>query len=107
MFIKLFVKEISDEFSQENFKRIELNINSFPLNKGNFFFFEFTFDSAATNKRIPHNLGFRPKDILQTAVSNGAVVTWNYELFDASFLDVTVSAPCKVRVFVGCYKESA
>lgn len=103
--LNLFKKEIDDEFTQENFKRLWEFINYHPLFKGSFKFFEFTFDSAVTNKQLTHKLPFAPKDVITLNVSNGATVTWNYDLFNSEFLVVTTSGACTVRAYVGRYAE--
>lgn len=105
MFPFLFRKEIEDEFSQENFRRLGDYFKDSPLEKFQFKFFEIPFTMAVTNFRYPHNLGFSPKDVITTFVSGGATVTWNYDSFDSSFLDITTSGPTTVRALVGRYAE--
>lgn len=103
----LFQKEIDDEHIQENFRRLQYGLNDLALLKGQFKFFKFSFDTAAASKRIPHNLGFAPKDVLQTSVTNGASVTWEYDSFDRDYIYITTSAACDVRAFIGRYEEEA
>lgn len=62
-----------------------------------------SFPSALTNFKVPHGLNFTPKDIIQTALTGAGTITWNYSLFDSENLDVTTSAACEVRAFVGVY----
>jgi len=103
--INLYRKEIDNEFSQENFRRLWEFLNSHPLIKGDFKFFEYTFDAAVTNKQLAHKLSFVPKDVLQTYVTGGAEVTWNFDKFTKTFLNVTTNAACTVRLFVGRYED--
>ena len=103
--IFLFRKEIEDTYSQENFKRLQGHINSSPLEKGNFKFFEIEFPSAVTNFKFKHNLDFVPKDILLLYNSQNTVVTFNYLLFDRIDLDITTAGATIIRCFVGRYEE--
>lgn len=103
--VSLFRKEVEDEFSQENFVRLQSYLNNHTLLKGEFKFFEFFFDAAVTNKQITHKLPFVPKDVLTLHVSNGATVTWNYDTFTATYVDVTTSGSCTLRAFIGRYEE--
>lgn len=64
-------------------------------------------DAAVTNKRIPHGLKFVPKDVVQTFVTpdSGVTVTWNYDEFDATYIDLTTNGACTIRAIVGRYEE--
>lgn len=70
-------------------------------------FYEITFSAAVDNFKYPHGLKFIPKDVLQTYISTDAAVIWNYNEFDRVNLDITVSAPCTVRAFIGRYQEGS
>lgn len=104
--IKLYVGEVEDEYSRDNFRKLERELREQPLLKGKFKFFEITFSKAVTNLKYPHNLGFAPKDILQTSLIGAGTVTWNYVKFDRTNLDVTTSGACVVRGFFGSYEET-
>ena len=68
-------------------------------------FFEFDFDGAVTNYKYPHNLGFKPLDVIQTSTIGAGVLTWNYDEFDETELDITTTGACIVRAFIGSYLE--
>jgi hypothetical protein len=106
--IKLLVKEIEDDRSRENFKRIqkEFTENQIIL-KGQWRFFELIFTGAVTNFKQKHLLTFVPKDIIQTSIIGAGTLTWNYSLFDRENLDITTTGACTVRAFVGRYEEGA
>lgn len=106
--IKLLVKEIEDERSRENFKRLqkELTVDQVIL-KGQWKFFEIVFDGAVTNFKVKHLLNFVPKDVIQTSLIGAGALTWNYTLFDRVNLDITTTGACTVRAFVGAYLEGA
>lgn len=63
------------------------------------------FLSAQTNAKIPHGLGFKPLDVMQTSlIGAGVTVTFNYDLFDTETIDITVSGACSIRFFIGAYR---
>jgi hypothetical protein len=104
---KLYVSQFDDPYLQQNFKSIGEVFSSIPFLKGQWRFYEFEIKSTGSNIKIPHNLGFQPKDIFVTSVINGTI-TFNYSSFDNVNLDLnaTVStSPMTVRAFVGRYTE--
>lgn len=103
--LKLFVIQVDDEYSRDNFQQIERHAREQSLLRGRFKFFEITFAKAVTNFKFPHKLGFAPKDVIQTSLMGAGVLTWNYARFDATNLDITTSAACVARAFIGCYEE--
>ncbi len=106
--IKLLVKEIKDPLIQENFKRLELELNLYqPMLRGEWQFFIITLTSAVTNFLYPHNLKFMPKDVLQTSITGTGALTWNYAKFDKTNLNITTTGPCVVRAFIGSYHEGS
>ena len=104
--IKLFVKEIKERFSQENFETLQNYIQDEALLKGEFKFFEITFTQAETNYKFPHKLGFQPKDVIQTSLTGAGSLTWNYDSFDSTNLNITTTDACVVRAFIGRYAEN-
>lgn len=102
----LILKDIQDRWIRENFFRIDKFFRQFPFFKGNWVFFEFSFESAVTAKRLPHGLRFRPKDVIQTSLVGPGALTWLYADFDSENLVVTTSGACTVRAFVGAYEEN-
>lgn len=105
MTIKFFLEELSDKFLIENFKRVRDTIKNLKLNNGQFQFFEIVIPVAKTNFLFTHNLSFQPKDIIQTSLIGTGTLTWNYDKFTMTHLNLTTTGPCTVRAFVGSYKE--
>lgn len=103
---ELILKNVEDMIVRENFFRLQKFLNDFPLFKGNWKFFELSFDSAVTAKEIKHGLGFIPLDIIQTSNRGPGILTWDYDLFDRDNLVVTTTGACSVRAFVGAYREN-
>ncbi len=104
--IKLLRKEIEDNYLQENFLRIETEINSQTILRGQWNFFEIEFTKAVTNFRFQHRLKYLPKDVLMSSIKGIGTVTFNYELFTKEFLDITTTGACTIRIFVGSYQEA-
>jgi len=100
----IILKDIEDEYVRENFARLDAFLQKFPLFRANFKFFEIEIPRAVTNWRVNHGLGFVPTDILVTQVSSGEV-TWNWSLFTRDYLDITTTAACTIRAFIGAYRE--
>lgn len=89
--LELYAERVRDPVIQENFDRIRRVIEK------SFFFqfdgdaFEFSFDLNVTNFRIPHNLGFQPKDAWLTSEIGAGTLQFNYDLFSPEELDLTIS----------------
>lgn len=106
--MKLFdVNRIEDEYVRENFERLSNFLLNDGLLRGEWKFFTITFTAAVTNLKYPHHLGFLPKDILQTSKTGAGSITFNYDLFTATNLDITTTGACVVRFFAGSYKDEA
>jgi len=105
-------KDVNDVYIRENFKRLAVFMQNFPLFRGEWAFFEHTFDSAVTDLSIAHGLGFKPLDVILTGVSGAGVtgfgiITFNFDSFDETNINVTTTGACTVRFFVGAYKEES
>lgn len=101
----LLIKEIEDTFAQENFVRIQEEIRKQPFLKGQWNFVELPFAAATTNFRFKHNMTFTPKDIVLTSSRGAGVATFNFDLFNDEFLDISVTAAVVLRFFMGSYNE--
>ena len=104
--IKLILKDIFDPYILENFVRLQSFIFGEVILMAGFKFFEVSFDTSVTNFKFKHNLGFLPKDIIVTSVTNGATIVFNYELITKDFLDITTSGATTIRFLVGSMKNT-
>jgi hypothetical protein len=102
-FPKLFVKEIDDGFTQENFKRVEDYFRSDPYDKFGFKFLEIAIPSSVSSQPFKHFLGYQPKDIILTHNLNNATITFHYSLFTSEDIFITSSAATTLRFLVGRY----
>lgn len=106
--MNLFTREIKDDFSRENFVRIERESKDNVVRKGNFKFFEFVVASAATELKLKHGLNFQPLDVIMLSIRSPdtATVTWHYDSFTRENVVVSTSAACTIRAYIGRYGES-
>lgn len=106
--IHLFENTIEDPYVLENFKRLKIFLRDNALFKFGFIYKTFEIPAGlTTNFKFKHNLNFVPKDLITTAVSNNAVLTWHFDTFDKDFVYLDASAPCSVRVLLGSYKDES
>jgi len=109
--IDLFVEQIEDSATRENFRRIVRAFKEKPFLKGDWRFVTITFTGTVTNFKYAHGLSFTPKDVIQTSITGSGAVTWNYSKFDKTNVDITVTGtvsatnPTVVRALVGIYTE--
>jgi hypothetical protein len=103
--IRLFINEVPEGFVRQNFKALVDYFRRNVWDRAGFQFFEYTFTKAVTGFDVPHKLNYRPKDILQLSVTGGAVVTWNFDDFDRTYVNITTDKACTVRAFIGSYGE--
>lgn len=101
--MKLNVDRIADKMVRDTIQDIEDELNGSVFKKGDWKAIELTFSAAVTNFKYPHNLGFTPKDALTTARTGAGAITWNYDNFDRTNLDITTTGPCVVRALVGTF----
>lgn len=103
--ISLNYELVEDGLVRDALETIEEYINGLDIIKGQWAFFEIRFDRAVTNFKFPHNLGYRPRDVIQTSKTGAGSITFNFDRFDALNLDITTTDACVVRVFVGTYSN--
>lgn len=78
--------------------------------RSNFQFFTVTYETAVTEERLYHRMGFVPKDIIQTAIldTDGGgpyTSTYHYGLFTSEYLVISTTGPCVIRLFAGAYQD--
>ena len=100
------LSRIQDVAVRDAIQRLYEGFRDVDLLKGRFEFFEITLSGAVTNFKYKHNLGFEPKDVIQTSLTGAGSLTWNYTLFSQTELDITTTGACVVRAFVGRFSET-
>lgn len=102
---KIEVSRVEDATLRDILQLVDENFQEDAVGKADFAFFEISVVGAVTNKKVPHRLGFRPKDVIQTSKTGAGSLTWNYDQFDVTNLDITTTGTCVVRAFIGRYSE--
>jgi hypothetical protein len=108
--LDLLLEGIKDFEVVENLRKIREHVNDIALLSGDFEHFEISSSYNVTNRKFPHGLGFRPKDLIQTSLVGTGAIVWNYVKFDQTNIDFTTSGtsttdPLIVRFFVGRYAK--
>ena len=105
---KFFLKETLDKYIRENFYRLDLFFKDEDILKAEFSFFTLTIPAAVTNKKFAHNLSFVPTDVILLSVSkpDTTTVTWHYDKFDRENVEITTTAECTIRAFLGRFNDS-
>lgn len=102
--LRLIINEVADAAVQQNFYWLQDFINEADLLQGRFKFFDLNITKAETNMKVLHSLKFQPLDIIQTFKTGAGSVTFNYDKFDSTNLDITTSGACRVRFFAGRFE---
>lgn len=98
------LEDIKDPRVRESLQWMYEYLISEPLLLGKFDFFEVTTKGAVTALKVPHNLGFRPKDIIVTS-QIGGTATFLYNQFTAEYVVLTTTAGMTLRFFGGTYES--
>ena len=98
------LEEIEDERVREALQWMYEYLKQEAILRGKFNFFAITTKNAVTGLKIPHNLGFQPKDILKTS-EIGGTATFLYNQFTPQYIVLTTSAAMTVRFFGGSYES--
>lgn len=104
------LKEIVDTYIRRTFRQLLDYLVTQALLKCGWQFFTFEVGANLSENTFKHNLGFRPKDLIQTSIIGTGTLAWNYSLFDETNIVYTTTGtnpndPLIVRGFVGHYKE--
>jgi hypothetical protein len=101
---KPIFEDIKDQRVRESLQWMYEYMLAEPLLKGKFDFFEITTKGAVTALKIPHNLGFLPKDIIKTS-EIGGTTAFLYSQFTTQYVVITTSAALTVRFYGGSYES--
>lgn len=104
--LDLRADKIVDENVRDSFQGVEEYLQSQVILQGQWEFFELNFEAAVTNFKWPHQFNFVPQDVILTGSQGDQRFTFNFELFDFTNLDITVSGPVKLRFLAGRYEDN-
>jgi hypothetical protein len=97
-------EDIKDQRVRESIQWMYEYLIAEPMLQGKFQHFEVTTRGAVTALKIPHNLGFMPKDIIVTS-QIGGTATFIYQSFTTDDIVLTTTAAMTVRFFGGSHES--
>lgn len=101
---KPLVELMQDMNIRESFTWLYEYLIRVPILKSELEHFERTFSQPLSQEKVPHGLGFTPKDIILTYVSpDSTTVSFQYDQFDGTNLVITTNAACTIRFMAGRY----
>lgn len=103
--IKLLTDNVKDQVTREVIETLINLINREQPLKGQWKFFELTFNQNGTFK-VPHGLMFAPKDVVQLSIRGAIDLTWQFAKFDKTNVELTTTGACTVRALIGTYSEA-
>lgn len=103
--IDLFLKELKDQYSQENFLRLKEFIDRQVLFEADFKLFDILIPSASANFRILHGLTFVPADIILLSANGDQNFFFKYQFFDTDSMYVSTTGPVRIRFLAGKLKD--
>lgn len=105
MKLNLFTESIEDQNTRDALTRIQEYLNATAILRGEWKFIDIEFTGATTNYKYPHGFRFVPVDVIETHKSGAGVITFNFDDFDRTNIDITTTGACRVRALVGLYRE--
>jgi hypothetical protein len=103
--IDLLLKDVKDEYAQENFFRLKNFIDAQVLFEGDFKLFDITIPGKFSDFKQLHGLSFIPSDIIQLSASGDLNYYFTYQNFDKKFMYITTNGPVRIRFLAGKLKD--
>lgn len=97
----LILKDVSDQYSRENFSRLQRFISEQVFFQGNFKLFEINLTMANLSNEVPHGLTFIPKDIIVLASSGNQNFSFQYQNFTRDSIFIANEGPVTIRFLAG------
>jgi hypothetical protein len=103
--IDLILKDVQDEYAQENFFRLKTFIDAQVLFEGNFKLFDLTIPKKISDFKVLHGLTFIPSDIIPLSASGDLNYYWTFQKFDNQYMFITTNGPVRIRFLAGKLKD--
>lgn len=103
--IDLILKDVQDEFAQENFFRLKSFIDAQVLFEGDFKLFDLTIPGKFSEFKQLHGLSFIPSDIIQLSAGGDLNYYFTFQKFDKKFIYITTNGPVRIRFLAGKLKD--
>lgn len=104
--IKLFIKEITDNYIRDNFQKLLSYLTQQAVLRCRFVYFEYEFRGAGTFD-VAHGQAFVVRDVLLLSATNGITTTVHYQNFTKTTIQLQASAAGKARFLIGLYGDNA
>ncbi len=101
---QLNTQDITDLYVRNNFQALSNYFQKENQFVG-FKHLKFSASEASNNVKISHGLGYIPRDIVVSRLTGSGKLTLNWDLFDTSTLDVSMSGALEARILVGTYQS--
>lgn len=102
---ELNAKDIGDPYVRTNFQ----NLKDYFTRQNqllDFLFLEVIFTQAEDLRRVTHELGYIPRDLIRMEVSGTGIATFHRGKFTNRFLFISADGPVRLRFFVGNFYKS-
>ena len=103
--IDLILKDVQDEYSQENFFRLKNFIDAQVLFEGDFKLFDLTIPKKETLFKVLHGLSFTPSDIIPLSANGDLNYYFQFQKFDKQYMYITTNGPVRIRFLAGKLKD--
>ena len=101
--LNLLTENLDIEQSKENFLKIADFVLNHPILGGEFKMIEVEVLNPTSTYTVYHRLGFKPKDVIITYISQGTA-TPLYGSFTRDTLQLNVSSASTIRLLIGKFK---
>lgn len=103
--IDLILKDVQDEYAQENFSRLKNFIDAQVFFEGDFKLFDITIPGKFSDFKQLHGLSFIPSDIIMLSGFGDMNFYFTHQKFDKQFLYITTNGPVRIRFLAGKLKD--
>lgn len=101
----LYTQQIQDDYTRENFERVQEAFNDLVFTLGDFKFFEIDIKGSRNGYKFYHHLGFHPNDVIVSRAL-GAKFEFNYVDFTNDYISINTAGDLHLRCFIGNMRGS-
>jgi hypothetical protein len=103
--IDLILKDVKDEYAQENFFRLRNFLGEQVLFDGDFKLFDITIPKKDDNFKVLHGLTFTPADIISLSGAGDLNYYFKFQNFDKQYMYISAHGPVRIRFLAGKLKD--
>jgi len=105
MLLDLILKDVDDEYVQENFFRLRKFLGAQVIFDGDFKLFDITIPSANENFKVLHGLSFTPADVISLSAQGNLNYYFKFQNFDNEKMIISANGPVRIRFLAGKLKD--